>query len=210
MVVRYTIIKPGTHPRGTGSLFRSLLSSDSAQTNVWQKLVHILFVWSSTGVERGEFRSSANQGSIAEGLRVVSRAACGGTSGFLFENHSKVLHQDREDSGRLHSRTSSFAASHGEFGTVAGRSCFQRAGASAAPTGANGCRKPRRGGSKFESPCCRVTTRARSQAGGGREQGQESLCVCCPHPRWIWPQFTLVQQVRVVIDAADSTLKEAA
>ena len=63
-------------------------------------------------------------------------------------------------------------------------------------TGTNGPRRSRGRGSKVESPNCRVATRASSQAGGGREQGQESPR--CQRPRWIWPQFTLVQQVRAM------------
>ena len=44
--------------------------------------------------------------------------------GFHSEIHSGVSHQDREDSSRPHSRTKSVATSHGDFGTVARRSCF--------------------------------------------------------------------------------------
>ena len=82
-----------------------------------------------TGAGRGESRSSVDQGSTVEGSRGASRAACGRTIGFHSEIHSEVSHQDREDSGRPHSRTSSVAASHGEFRTVVRRSCFQRAAA---------------------------------------------------------------------------------
>ena len=43
---RHIFSKTNTHRRGSGSpLFRSHFSSDSAQTNVLSRLVHVWFVW---------------------------------------------------------------------------------------------------------------------------------------------------------------------
>ena len=55
--------------------------------------------------------------------------------------------------------------------------------------GADGRRGLRGRGSEVESSGCTVAARARSQAGGGRELGQEGSDSV--DARWIWPRFIL-------------------